>query len=110
LARPEGVRRWLAAEVAARAGMTAEEIDLDRPLDHYPLDSLAAMELMHAIESRLGVVLSMEGCFAGGSLAERAAGIVARAGTAAASLPALPGREVGDHPLSRGQQSLWFLH
>ncbi len=110
LDRPEGVRRWLASEVAARAGMTAEEIDLDRPLDHYPLDSLAAMELMHAIESRLGVVLSMESFFAGGSLAELADGIVARAGTAAASLPALPGREVGDHPLSRGQQSLWFLH
>jgi amino acid adenylation domain-containing protein len=114
LETPAGVRRWLAAEVAARAGMTAEEIDLDRPLDHYPLDSLAAMELMHAIESRLGVVLSMERFFAGGSLAELAGSIQARADTAASSassaLPALPGHEVGDHPLSRGQQSLWFLH
>jgi amino acid adenylation domain-containing protein len=118
LESPEGVRRWLAAEVAARAGMTAEEIDLDRPLDHYPLDSLAAMELMHAIETRLGVVLSMESFFAGGSLAELAGAILDRAGTAgtaavataATALPAQRGREVGDHPLSRGQQSLWFLH
>jgi amino acid adenylation domain-containing protein len=114
LDRPEGVRRWLAAEVAARARMTAEEIDLDRPLDHYPLDSLAAMELMHAVESRLGVVLSMESFFAGGSLAELADAILARAGTAApapaSAYPSRRGREVGDHPLSRGQQSLWFLH
>jgi amino acid adenylation domain-containing protein len=112
LGQPEGVRRWLAAEIAARAGMTAEEIDLGRPLDHYPLDSLAAMELMHAVESRLGVVLSMESFFAGGSLAELADAILARAGAAAAASAYLSqrGREVGDHPLSRGQQSLWFLY
>ncbi|HSS78378.1 MAG TPA: amino acid adenylation domain-containing protein, partial [Thermoanaerobaculia bacterium] len=112
LDRPEGVRRWLAAEVAARAGMTAEEIDLDRPLDHYPLDSLAAMELMHVVESRLGVVLSMERFFAGGSLAELAGAILESASAPVAAQ--LPGTgevdPVGDHPLSRGQQSLWFLH
>ena len=113
LDHPEGVRRWLAAEVAARAGMTVEEIDLGQPLDHYPLDSLAAMELMHAVESRLGVVLSMESFFAGGSLAELADGILARAGSSAAvaeTAAARPGPEIGDHPLSRGQQSLWLLH
>src|SRR5882724_6034021 len=105
---PEGLRRWLAVQVAARAGMTAEEIDLSQPLGHYPLDSLAAMELMHAVESRLGVVLSMESFFAGGSLAELADAILARTGGAAPTLVA--GEAVGDHPLSRGQQSLWFLH
>ncbi|MEO6196031.1 MAG: amino acid adenylation domain-containing protein [Thermoanaerobaculia bacterium] len=112
LETPAGVGRWLAAEVAGRAGMTAEEIDLGQPLDHYPLDSLAAMELMHAVESRLGVVLSMESFFAGGSLAELAEAILARAGAAtpASAYLSRPGREVGDHPLSRGQQSLWFLH
>jgi amino acid adenylation domain-containing protein len=112
LDRPEGVRRWLAAEVAVRAGMTAEEIDLDRPLDHYPLDSLAAMELIHVVESRLGVVLSMERFFAGGSLAELADAILERASISADST--VPGAgemdPVGDHPLSRGQLSLWFLH
>ncbi|HEY3571857.1 MAG TPA: AMP-binding protein, partial [Thermoanaerobaculia bacterium] len=108
LDHPEGIRRWLAAEVAARAGMMAEEIDLNQPLDHYPLDSLAVMELMHAVESRLGVVLSMESFFAGGSLAELADSIPERAGAPAAV--AKTGPETGDHPLSRGQQSLWFLH
>ncbi len=109
LNHPEGVRRWLAAEVAARAGMTVEEIDLGQPLDHYPLDSLAAMELMHAVESRLGVVLSMESFFAGGSLAELADAILGRAGSSTMAA-ARPGPEIGDHPLSRGQQSLWLLH
>ena len=104
---PEGIRRWLAAEVAARAGVTTGEIDLSQPLDHYPLDSLAAMELMHAVESRLGVVLSMESFFAGGSLSELADSILARS---SGTQTLQPGRELGDHPLSRGQQSLWFLH
>ncbi|HEY2292039.1 MAG TPA: amino acid adenylation domain-containing protein, partial [Thermoanaerobaculia bacterium] len=109
LDHPEGVRRWLAAEVAARAGVTVEEIDLDQPLDHYPLDSLAVMELMHAVESRLGAVLSMESFFAGGSLAELADAILERA-RGAAPAAVQPGQEIGDHPLSRGQQSLWLLH
>ncbi len=109
LGSPEGVRRWLAAEVAARAGMPAGEIDLGQPLDHYPLDSLAAMELMHAVESRFGVVLSLESFFAGESVAELADAVLARAG-AAVPASSQPGLEVGDHPLSHGQQSLWFLH
>ncbi len=112
LETPAGIRRWLAVQVAARAAMTAEEIELDQPLGHYPLDSLAAMELMHAVESRFGVTLSMESFFAGASLDELADTIQERAAAAPPSL--LPGSgeadPVGDHPLSRGQQSLWFLH
>ena len=110
LSTSEGVRRWLAVQVAARAAMTAEEIAVDQPLGHYPLDSLAVMELMHAVESRFGVILSMESFFAGASVGELADTILERA-----TAPAAPERgnavdAVGDHPLSRGQQSLWFLH
>ena len=113
LATPQGVRRWLAVQVAARAAMTAEEIELDQPLGHYPLDSLSAMELMHAVESRFGVILSMESFFAGASLGELADTILDRAAAAPEAAAALLGTgvdPVGDHPLSRGQQSLWFLH
>jgi amino acid adenylation domain-containing protein len=109
LGTAEGVGRWLAAAIAARAGVPAGEIDLSQPLDHYPLDSLAVMELMHAVETRLGVVLSMESFFAGDSLAALAGVLFERAsGPVSTVLPS--GKEVGDHPLSRGQQSLWFLH
>ncbi len=109
---PAGVGRWLAAQVAARAAVARREIELDQPLAHYPLDSLAAMELMHAVESRFGVTLSMESFFAGASLAELADTIFERAASSTAPLPGAPAAvdPVGDHPLSRGQQSLWFLH
>jgi len=114
---PEAIGQWLASEVAARAGMTVEEIDLGQPLAHYPLDSLAVMELMHAVESRLGVVLSMDSFFGDGSLAELAGAILDRVLESAAApgeaalLSGTSGADpVGDHPLSRGQQSLWFLH
>jgi amino acid adenylation domain-containing protein len=116
LSTPQGVRRWLAVQVAARAGMTADEIELidfERPLGHYPLDSLSAMELMHAVESRFGVILSMESFFAGASLGELADTILDCAAAAPEAAAALLGTgvdPVGDHPLSRGQQSLWFLH
>ena len=112
LKAPAGVRRWLAAQVAARAAVALQEIALDQPLGHYPLDSLAAMELMHAVESRFGVTLSMESFFAGASLGELADTILERATASPALLPgvALAVDPVGDHPLSRGQQSLWVLH
>src|SRR5882757_11337160 len=54
----------------------------------------------------------MENFFAGGSLAELAAAILERAPASADShFPAAgPMDPAGDHPLSRGQLSLWFLH
>jgi amino acid adenylation domain-containing protein len=112
LATPAGVRCWLVAQVAARAAVAVREIALDQPLGHYPLDSLAAMELMHAVESRFGVTLSMESFFAGASLGELADTILERATASPALFPGVAAAvdPVGDHPLSRGQQSLWFLH
>jgi amino acid adenylation domain-containing protein len=132
------ISAWLAVEVARAVGVSAAAIDPHRPLASLALDSLAAIELMHAIENRLGVILGMETLFSEMTLAELAATLQGAAGTAAplaagdadpatgadpsplagtgpgpgaASSPtADPAADAGDCKLSPAQLSLWFLH
>ena len=109
-----GARAWLAAEVAARAGVPRSAVDLREPLWRYALDSLNAMELAHAVEERLGAAVPMEAFFAGASVADVVAQAFAlraaapsAAAPAAVSPAAVPTQE---RPLSHGQRALWLLH
>ncbi len=105
----EGARSWLAAEVAARAGVPRSAIDVREPLWRYALDSLNAMELAHAVEERLGAPVPMEAFFAGASATDVVA--QAFAGRAAAPPAALPPAPASpERPLSHGQRALWLLH
>ncbi|HYY43016.1 MAG TPA: AMP-binding protein, partial [Pyrinomonadaceae bacterium] len=49
------IEAWLIAHLAARLGVDACEIDASQSIARYGLDSLAAIELMHSIETALGV-------------------------------------------------------
>jgi amino acid adenylation domain-containing protein len=96
--RPDAAElaRWLAAEVARRAGVAISAIDPGQPIGHYPLDSLAAMELMHAIENRAGVSVSMETFFSATTLADLAATLASGWGQAApAGTPERPAPAAG---------------
>ncbi|HKV12360.1 MAG TPA: amino acid adenylation domain-containing protein, partial [Thermoanaerobaculia bacterium] len=106
LATEEGARAWLAAEVAARAGVPRASVDAAEPLTRYALDSLQAMELAHAVEQRLGAPVSLETFFEGVSIAD----LVARAFASRGAAGPERGGEAGEHPLSHGQRALWFLH
>jgi amino acid adenylation domain-containing protein len=99
---------WLAAEVARIGGVDPSRADPRKPLASYALDSLAAVELMHAIETRAGVSISMETLFSEVTVADLAASLASGAGGASGSSGA--GKEAGDFKLSRAQLSLWFLH
>ncbi|MCA1568630.1 MAG: amino acid adenylation domain-containing protein [Acidobacteria bacterium] len=105
------LQSWLRSLLAARLGVEAARIDDGRPVSRYGLDSLAAIELTHAIEAGLGIALPMATILQGPSVSEltnmlweRLPGGVVPAGPIAAPAPA------AEHPLSHGQQSLWFLH
>src|SRR6185369_10553056 len=50
--------RWLAEEVARRSGVAA--VDPRQPIASHALDSLATIELMHAIERHIGAAVEME--------------------------------------------------
>src|SRR5262249_52239855 len=114
----EEVKEFLASLVAAKFGGDDAEIDPDLPIAHYGLDSLQAIELMHAVEDRLGVILPMASFLQSPSVAELVeqamrqleAGSLAETkalhATAAGS-QALA--RVMTHPLSHGQQALWLI-
>ncbi|HEY0098013.1 MAG TPA: MupA/Atu3671 family FMN-dependent luciferase-like monooxygenase, partial [Pyrinomonadaceae bacterium] len=110
----ESVAAWLQSEVAARVGVGAEKIDVKRPFIEYGLDSLMATELMHSIESNLGVCISITDFLQGSSIAQIAEQATARTTDAtreenAAALSAEP-EAATEFPLSHGQQAQWFLY
>jgi amino acid adenylation domain-containing protein len=100
--------RWLASEVARRSGMPpGSTVDPRQPIASHALDSLAAIELMHAIERRAGVTVEAETLFSEMSLADLVAALRRRQEES----PAPPvGADAGYFQLSRAQLSLWFLH
>ncbi|HEV7377734.1 MAG TPA: AMP-binding protein, partial [Pyrinomonadaceae bacterium] len=108
----ESIEAWLRAELAAKLGVRATAIEVNHPLSHYALDSLAAIELTHRIEAKLGVMLPMASLLQSPTIAELAAQTQQLAATAAATTPIVAGTNstASIQPLSRGQQALWFLY
>jgi amino acid adenylation domain-containing protein len=121
------VEAFLQAALARVLGCDPARIDRATPMASYGLDSLAAVELCHAVEEELGAALDVADLLSGCSV-EDAARRVAALG--AAGNGARQRRAPGDHaslspapaaghpaagdgaefPLSLGQQALWILH
>jgi amino acid adenylation domain-containing protein len=103
---------WLLHAFARAARVDPRRVDRDRPLAALGMDSLAAIEFKNAVEAETGAALPLSALLEGMTLAEAALRIAG--GGAAESMEedgeAVLGREAGDHPLSWGQRSLWFLH
>ncbi|HEX7185753.1 MAG TPA: amino acid adenylation domain-containing protein [Thermoanaerobaculia bacterium] len=104
-----GVERWVSALVAAATGARPEEIDAQLPIAHYGLDSLRAVELLHAVETGTGSAPSLESLWSGLTVAELAAQAAAALGSREETVAQAPEVGAGDHPLSPGQSALWFL-
>ncbi|HET6977284.1 MAG TPA: amino acid adenylation domain-containing protein [Pyrinomonadaceae bacterium] len=106
----DDLETWLRILLASTLGVSEAEIDLHQPLTHYGLDSLQVIELMHTLEARLGVVISMESLLQSPSVAELAAMARQQLDTGHASMndPVAVGT-VSTQQLSIGQQALWFL-
>jgi amino acid adenylation domain-containing protein len=107
-----GIIAWLVLQMAVRPGVVAHELDINHPIARYGLDSLAAIELMHKIETDLGVLLPMTALLQNYSIVELA-NLIAELQSAASPEQS---RTVGEpeqsdvYPLSYGQRALWFLH
>ncbi|MES1243271.1 MAG: amino acid adenylation domain-containing protein [Acidobacteriota bacterium] len=101
---PEDLPGWLRRRAAARLGVEENEIDPRQPLTRYGLDSLAAVELAHEIESVLGIGEAMPMLLESASLEE-----VARALTPGPSPGRTPGPPGEGSSLTPGERALWFL-
>jgi amino acid adenylation domain-containing protein len=110
LAGLEDIQEWIASQVAVRLGVARSEIDVSHPLARYGLDSLADIELVHGIESGLGVALPLLSFLQEASIAELSRRVMEGRGANLAALTAVERRGVREFPLSRGQESLWFLY
>jgi amino acid adenylation domain-containing protein len=107
------VEAWLLLHMAARLNVNPAEIEVNQPITRYGLDSLIAIELMHSIESNLGVTLPMVNLLQSSSIAELATQVFAQltAESAAPRSRITPSPEPkAEHALSHGQKALWFLH
>ncbi|HZF38511.1 MAG TPA: amino acid adenylation domain-containing protein, partial [Blastocatellia bacterium] len=111
LASQEELEIWITSQLCATLGFPEEEINKHRPLAEYGVDSLLAVELSHRLESALGIVVPMSSILDSPSIAELAAR--ARSPRLASSAPVVSAAGdaiITEHPLSRGQQALWYIH
>jgi amino acid adenylation domain-containing protein len=109
----ETIEASLLLFLAAKLRRSVNEIDVNKSLLSYGVDSLTAIELSHHLESRFGVVLPSVGMLEDATIAQLARKTVdLLKGEAPYSGPSfMPApKEVTEYPLSYGQRSLWFLY
>jgi amino acid adenylation domain-containing protein/non-ribosomal peptide synthase protein (TIGR01720 family) len=111
------VEEWLRSLVESLLGISPASIDVNHSLARYGIDSLATLELAHAIETGLNVVVPMATLLSSESIAQLATIVLAHKNDARAAAHVAPGvmthtqeRGAAGHPLSHGQQALWFLY
>ena len=101
---------WLRGLTGAALRVPSVRVAADRPLSELGLDSLAAVELSHAVETELGLELGMARLLEGLSLAQVAADLWARrAERLEESGPGAERETAAEFDLTYGQRALWFL-
>ena len=112
-ARRPLVEAYLKEQAARVLGLDPAGLASHQPLDTLGLDSLMAIELKNSVESGLGVALPIADLLQGPTIDGLTGQVLDRLAepSPAPTTPILPVSEPGqDHPLSYGQQALWFLH
>ncbi len=103
---------YLQEQTARVLHLSPSQVDTQQPLSALGLDSLMAVELKHAVETSLGVVLSMVDFLQELSISQLASRVLAELATPSAT-PLAPLASVqgvtGESPLSHGQRAMWFL-
>jgi amino acid adenylation domain-containing protein/non-ribosomal peptide synthase protein (TIGR01720 family) len=104
---------WLQKILAATLRRDIAEINSEDPVCQFGLDSLAALELSHSIETTLGIFLSQSFLLEGwniGQLTDHLVAALDQSSPASADTKTTSDIQCsGEFPLSQGQQALWFL-
>ncbi len=101
---------YLQAQVARVLRQAPAQLSTQQPLSAAGLDSLMAVELQHAIETDLGVVLAMVDFLHDRSIEQLAADLLTQLDSAPTPRLRAAAPNTADQPLTPGQQALWFLH
>jgi len=94
----------LVGAVAGALGLDRRDVPLDTPLTGLGLDSLQAVELRHALGTRLGLDVTVSELLAGVSVTA----LAARAPSVPAAPPESP-HLAAEQAVSDGQRALWFV-
>ncbi|MBV9787774.1 MAG: amino acid adenylation domain-containing protein, partial [Chloroflexi bacterium] len=109
--RPALLATYLQAQIARTLQVDPAQIGLDQPVSSLGLDSLMAVELQHALETELGVVVPMVSFLQDQPIDQLAAELLATLDATAAPAQISPDVFAENaYPLSPGQRALWFLH
>jgi amino acid adenylation domain-containing protein len=103
----------LSTEMASLLGLPVSEIDVNKSLTRYGLDSLRAIEIEYSFEQLVGVSPPLSRFLEGASISQLLSEALALAGDASLKpqtelAPSTTAPEF--YPLSEGQKGLWFLH
>ena len=103
---------WLASFLSVKLGLEAGAVDISQPVSRYGLDSLAAVEIIHHLETSLGISISLTTLFESPSISELARHLFQLVEERARIAPAAPEatKSIDEFALSRGQRALYFLH
>jgi len=104
---------YLRDQAARLLKVSPAQFSLQRPLNNFGLDSLAALELRHCVESQLGVSLPAMSVFSGASIEDLTTEILNQLSSSESAVPStyeFPRHVIGEHPLSYGQQALWLAY
>jgi amino acid adenylation domain-containing protein len=106
------IAEWMRSRIARRLDLHADQIDPQSSITRFGIDSLAAVELAHEIESALSVSLPSMHLFQETSIIELARILAQRRSRSASkTVDALPAAAAGNEQRpSRGQSAMWFLH
>ena len=106
------IEQWLVEALATRLRVDPSEIQSDRPVTYYGVDSLMAVELMHTMETSFGVNITVADLLQSSSLAELAARVFdsLQSRSEQIQIPLTPQARPRESELSYGQRALWFLH
>lgn len=104
---------YLRARLAAVLRLDAEQIDVQRPINFFGLDSIMAIELKNSVEKALQLDLPIATLLQGPNLTQLTAELLQQveAGAPAAE-PKIKAADAGpgEYPLSYGQRALWVQH
>jgi amino acid adenylation domain-containing protein/non-ribosomal peptide synthase protein (TIGR01720 family) len=107
----EHIQEWLAREVAARLGVQQDRVGADHPLSRFGLDSIHAIELALAVETKLGIPWNAASFLEDKTIADLAKDALEMIATGHGLKKSLRNAQrESEYPLSYGQQGLWFLH
>ena len=119
LHEPEGrsklLETYICERVAAVLDLAPSKINVHQPVNTIGLDSLMAIQLKNRIEGDLGVNVPVATFLRGASIAELTLQLLPdllTASPAESTTPIVGTRPdaLVEHPLSKGQQALWFMH